>query len=99
VLEVNGTRQPLRPPGMVVGRGEDADLRINDPGVSRKHAEIRVSPGKDAPLVTVVDLGSTNGTHVNGHRVDRAALSEGSTIRVGNTMLKLHFMHGGDDEQ
>ena len=35
VLEVNGTRHPLQPPGLVIGRGSDADLRINDPGISR----------------------------------------------------------------
>ena len=42
-LEVNGTRHPLRPPGLVVGRGTEADLRINDPGVSRRHLELEVS--------------------------------------------------------
>ena len=43
-LEVNGTRHPLDPPGLVVGRGTEADLRINDPGVSRRHVEFRVTP-------------------------------------------------------
>ena len=42
VLEVNGLRHPLEPPGFLIGRGTDADLRINDPGISRLHAEIRV---------------------------------------------------------
>ena len=41
-LEVNGTRHPLQPPGLVVGRGTEADLRINDPGVSRRHVEFTV---------------------------------------------------------
>ena len=41
-LDVNGTRHPLNPPGLVVGRGTDADLRINDPGISRRHVEFRV---------------------------------------------------------
>jgi hypothetical protein len=97
VIEVNGTRQPLAPPGLVVGRGAEADLRINDPGVSRRHAEIRVTPGKEAPSVTVVDLGSTNGTLVNGHRVDTAAVTEGSTIRIGNTTLTVHFVSGSGE--
>ena len=44
VLEVNGTRHPLQPPGLVIGRGSEADLRINDPGISRRHAQIRVNP-------------------------------------------------------
>ena len=42
VLDVNGTRHPLQPPGLVVGRGTEADLRINDPGVSRRHVEFTV---------------------------------------------------------
>ena len=42
LLEVNGTSHPLQPPGLVVGRGTEADLRINDPGVSRKHVEFLV---------------------------------------------------------
>jgi len=97
-VEVNGTRQPLTPPGLVVGRGAEADLRINDPGVSRRHAEIRVTAGKDDPVVSVVDLGSTNGTLVDGHRVEHATVTDGSTIRVGNTILTVHFEGAGDVE-
>src|SRR4029079_12820638 len=44
ILEVNGMKHPLDPPGIVIGRGTEADLRINDPGVSRRHADIRVHP-------------------------------------------------------
>src|SRR5690606_29689064 len=54
-LEVNGSRHPLRPPGLVIGRGTEADLRINDPGVSRRHLELEVS----VDGVEAVDLGST----------------------------------------
>ena len=43
VLEINGTQHPLQPPGLVVGRGTEADVRINDPGVSRRHVEFEVS--------------------------------------------------------
>jgi hypothetical protein len=98
VVEVNGTRHPLNPPGLVVGRGAESDLRINDPGVSRRHAEFRITTGKQ-PLVSVVDLGSTNGTMVNGHRVEHATLTDGSTIRVGNTTLTVIFVaaEGGGD--
>ena len=42
VLEINKTRHPLQPPGLVVGRGTEADVRINDPGVSRRHIEFDV---------------------------------------------------------
>ena len=96
-LEVNGERLPLAPPGIVIGRGNDADLRIDDPGVSRKHIEIRVEEAQDlggAPRITVLDLGSTNGVLVNGKRVERAALADGATIKIGNTTMSLHLKQG-----
>lgn len=92
VLEVNGVRHPLEPPGLVVGRGTDADLRINDPGVSRRHAEFRVRPGVDTPSVSVIDLGSTNGLLVNGQRVQQASLHDGAVVKVGNTSMTVRFM-------
>ena len=73
VLEVNGLRHPLSPPGFVIGRGTDADLRINDPGISRLHAEVKVHPASGAG--EIVDLGSTNGIAVNGHKVRQATLA------------------------
>jgi Protein of unknown function (DUF3662)/FHA domain len=94
-LEVNGSRHPLVPPGVVVGRGSEADLRINDPGVSRRHAEFRVAGGRGTPSVSVADLGSTNGTLVDGHRVTEAELHDGSTVRVGNTELTVVFSPEG----
>ena len=92
VLEVNGMKHPLDPPGILVGRGTDADLRINDPGVSRRHAEIRVYPGSGAPQVSVVDLGSTNGLLVNGRRVEQAVLEDGATVKIGNTTMTIHYV-------
>lgn len=92
VLEVNGVRHPLEPPGLVVGRGSDADLRINDPSVSRRHVEVRVYPGEDAPQVSVVDLGSTNGMLVNGQRVEQALLDDGATVKIGNTTMRVRFL-------
>lgn len=100
VLEVNGMRHPLEAPGLVIGRGTDADLRINDPGVSRRHAEIRVMPGAEAPVVSIVDLGSTNGMTVNGHRVQQAQLDDGGVVKIGNTSMTVHFVRsreGGAD--
>lgn len=94
VLEVNGVRHPLEPPGIVVGRGSEADLRIDDPGVSRRHIEIRVEEPDQVgaePRITVQDLGSTNGMSVNGKRVDRATLGAGATIRIGNTTMTLRL--------
>ena len=89
-LDVNGERLPLTPPGIVVGRGNDADLRVNDPGVSRRHVEFRVSEDATGPRVSVHDLGSTNGVLVNGRRVEDATLADGAEIRIGNTILTLH---------
>jgi hypothetical protein len=83
VLEVNGTRHPLLAPGLVVGRGTEADLRINDPGVSRRHIEFVVH-GED---LEVVDLGSTNGMLVNGAKVGRAGLRDGTEVKIGHTVM------------
>ncbi len=83
VVEVNGTRHQVTD-RVVVGRGNEADLRINDPGVSRRHAELRVEAAGD---LVVEDLGSTNGTLVDGRRVDRSPLHDGATVRVGQTDL------------
>jgi Protein of unknown function (DUF3662)/FHA domain len=94
-LEVNGSTHPLVPPGLVVGRGSEADLRINDPGISRRHAEFRVTGGRGAPAISVADLGSTNGTLVDGRRVTEADLHDGSTVRVGNTELTVVFTPEG----
>ena len=93
ILEVNGMRHPLDPPGIVVGRGTDADLRINDPGVSRRHAEIRVHANdRTGTQVSVVDLGSTNGMLVNGSKVQQATLDDGATIKIGNTTMTVRFV-------
>ncbi|RMB61723.1 FhaA domain-containing protein [Tessaracoccus antarcticus] len=90
VIEVSGVRHPLVPPGLVVGRGSEADLRLNDPGVSRRHALITVSGTQDAPQVSIEDLGSTNGIIVNGSRVQQARLTDGSRIEIGNTRMLVH---------
>jgi hypothetical protein len=103
ILEVNGVRHPLDPPGLVIGRGTDADLRINDPGVSRRHAEIRVQGGEGDTVVSAVDLGSTNGMLVDGSRVQQARLSDGSTVKIGNTTMTVrlvpHADQGADAER
>jgi hypothetical protein len=96
VLEVNGTRHPLQPPGLVVGRGSDATLRINDPGISRQHAEFTVTARGDAePLIEVHDMGSTNGILVDGRKVPRATLRHGSRVQVGHTTLVVEIVQDG----
>src|SRR4051794_27245437 len=93
ILEVNGMKHPLDPPGIIVGRGTDADLRINDPGVSRRHAEIRVHANdRTGTQVSVVDLGSTNGMLVNGSKAQQATLDDGATIKIGNTTMTVRFL-------
>jgi hypothetical protein len=87
VLEVNGMRHPLSPPGVVIGRGNEADLKIDDPGISRRHAQIKIHQSGAETTVTIVDLDSTNGVVLNGHRVATAVVADGSEIRLGNTVI------------
>jgi hypothetical protein len=82
-LDVNGTRFPLTSALAVIGRGAEADIRIDDPGVSRRHAQITIS-GRDA---SIADLGSTNGVIVDGQRVREAPLRDGSEVVLGATTV------------
>jgi pSer/pThr/pTyr-binding forkhead associated (FHA) protein len=92
-LEVNGVRHPVQPPGLVVGRGTEADLRINDPGVSRRHAEFTVDESAAGEVsISVQDLGSTNGMLVDGHRIATAPLHDGSEVRVGRTTMTVRVV-------
>lgn len=85
-LEIDGRVHRLTRPVTVVGRSTEADIILDDPGVSRRHAEIHVLDGQPR----VVDLGSTNGTFVDGERVHAQALCDGSTITVGRTRIVVH---------
>lgn len=91
VLEVNGTHHPLQPPGLVIGRGTEADVRINDPGVSRRHIEFVVPPGENT-RIEVRDLGSTNGMHVDGHRVTNTGVRDGTQVKIGNTTMTVRVI-------
>lgn len=81
-IEINGTRHQISRNSLVLGRSTDADVRIDDPGVSRRHCEIRVGTPP-----TVQDLGSTNGIVVDGQHTTRASLRDGSRIVVGSTTI------------
>ncbi|MFF2651369.1 FhaA domain-containing protein [Streptomyces sp. NPDC058045] len=81
-IEINGTRHQIARPTMVLGRSTDADVRIDDPGVSRRHCEIRTGTPS-----TISDLGSTNGIVVDGQHTTRATLRDGSRIVVGSTTI------------
>ncbi len=81
-IEINGTRHQISRPTLVMGRSTDADVRIDDPGVSRRHCEIRTGTPS-----TIQDLGSTNGIVVDGQHTTRATLRDGSRIVVGSTTI------------
>jgi hypothetical protein len=98
LLDVNGTQHPIQPPGLVVGRGTEADVRINDPGVSRRHVEFEVEvTSGGTPRLTVNDLGSTNGMLVDGHRITRTAVRDGTTVKIGNTTMTVRVVEEGVD--
>ncbi|MFD9356728.1 FhaA domain-containing protein [Streptomyces sp. NPDC060031] len=81
-IEINGTRHQISRPTLVLGRSTEADVRIDDPGVSRRHCEIRTGTPP-----TIQDLGSTNGIVVDGQHTTRATLRDGSRIVVGSTTI------------
>ncbi|MFD5266684.1 FhaA domain-containing protein [Streptomyces sp. NPDC058335] len=81
-IEINGTRHQISRATLVLGRSTEADVRIDDPGVSRRHCEIRTGTPS-----TIQDLGSTNGIVVDGQHTTRATLRDGSRIVVGNTTI------------
>jgi hypothetical protein len=70
---------------VVVGRSSDLDMVLVEEMVSRRHAHIEMRNG----VVHVEDLGSTNGTFVNGERVQKASLTEGDRLLIGTSILKL----------
>jgi hypothetical protein len=74
---------PLKQGGNVVGRGQEADFRLPDTGVSRRHLEITW----DGQSAMLADLGSTNGTTVNGTPVQTWQLAEGDVVRIGHSSL------------
>ncbi|MFF7949049.1 FhaA domain-containing protein [Streptomyces griseorubiginosus] len=81
-IEINGTRHQISRATLVLGRSTEADVRIDDPGVSRRHCEIRTGTPS-----TIQDLGSTNGIVVDGQHTTRATLRDGSRIVVGSTTI------------
>jgi two-component system cell cycle response regulator len=87
-----GTRYSLTDAPVVLGRGNDCDIRINDHSVSRRHA--RIQPGADG--FYAVDLQSTNGTFVNDVPASICKLKDGDYLRVGNCIYR--FLAGGNVE-
>jgi hypothetical protein len=84
VLPDGGKRYQLNTDRAVIGRLQGSEVEIQDPGASRRHAEIR----RQGPDFVVVDLGSTNGTLVNDQPVAEATLEDGDRITIGRTVLE-----------
>jgi diguanylate cyclase (GGDEF)-like protein len=87
-----GARYTLGDTPVVIGRGSDSDIRINDHSVSRRHA--RIQPGADGYYA--IDLQSTNGTFVNNTPASMYKLTDGDYLRVGNCIYR--FLAGGNVE-
>lgn len=79
-----GRMFPLEKAEVLMGRSPQADIVIDEEGVSRQHAKIIMDGGH--PVLQ--DLASTNGTFLNGHRVEKAVLSEGDKVQIGATLFK-----------
>src|SRR5690349_14137934 len=89
-----GEMHKLKGDRAVLGRGERADIRVLDDGVSREHAAVERDGGK----MVLVDLSSTNGTFWNGKRVSRQDLTDGDKISIGaTTVLKFTYQDQIDE--
>lgn len=84
-LDIAGDRYPLLGSITTLGRDETADIVIDDPGVSRRHSEIRVTTDGPHLVTSIRDLNSTNGTFVNGDRVSSQRLQDGDRLTIGRT--------------
>jgi hypothetical protein len=82
-LVEDGRRHEIRKRRTVIGRSKDCDIQLADPNISRRHAELR----QEGTAYWIVDLDSTNGIEINGHRVKRAKLDEGDTVTLGSSDL------------
>lgn len=83
-VEVGGRQVSLPPAGASLGRSQDNDVHVPDQRASRHHARIDSQQG----VYVISDLGSANGTFVNGQRIQRQALRDGDEIRIGDTSLR-----------
>ncbi len=88
VLDIDGRRHQLAKSHTVIGRGTDADITVDDSSISRKHIEILW----DGSRAEANDLGSTNGSLLNGRKLTRAPLESGSTIEMGATRVTFHLV-------
>lgn len=88
VLEINGKRHTITKSRTVIGRGTEADITVDDSGISRRHVEVLW----DGTRAQANDLGSTNGSLLNGERLISAALPADSFITIGSTNIALRLV-------
>ena len=86
IVDQTNRRFDLRTGSNIIGRGTDSDLQLLDQGISRRHLDVQF----DGHYATAYDLGSTNGTTVNGHEISSQVLRHGDVIRVGHTRIVFH---------
>lgn len=84
ILEINGVQHPLKQGTTIVGRGSDANIRITDDAASRQHMQVIWNGSTGIAR----DMGSTNGTKINGERFREAALSPDTVFTIGKTSLR-----------
>lgn len=88
VIVVEGVQHALRKGTTIVGRGSDADIRLNDSAASRQHLQLIW----DGTAGIARDLGSTNGAKINGQRFREAALTPDTVITIGQTPLRFQLV-------
>ncbi|WP_438853362.1 FhaA domain-containing protein [Agromyces sp. M3QZ16-3] len=92
VLDVDGRRHPILKGRTVIGRGSEADLTLDDSGASRRHAEVQW----DGQRARVRDLGSTNGTQLDGQPVKESVLEPDSVITIGRSRIVFRVLAQAD---
>jgi FhaA, N-terminal domain/FHA domain len=90
IVSLDDRRYVLDGPVAVLGRSRECDCVLNDPNVSRRHAELRRGQTGDWQIN---DLGSTNGVKVNGRQVDMSRLSPGDEVTLGTTRFVFDLEH------
>jgi hypothetical protein len=88
MLEIDGTLHPLAGARTIIGRGSEADITVDDTGISRKHVEILW----DGKRGQARDLGSTNGSKLNGMKLAKAPLEPDSVIEIGRTRIAFRVL-------
>jgi len=93
VLDIDGRRHPLTKSRTIIGRGSEADITVEDSGTSRRHVEILW----DGTRGQVNDLGSTNGSKLNGQPLTKAPLAPDSVIEIGRTRIVFRVLPQSSD--